>query len=112
MGKRNIKGKIYLINDSLVSHDKYSKPNRRVVAINNNKNQVHIVKIKSMYDKNGNKRIHLIPIERYSFINKESGIDPKVYKKNRWGKPIKASKMYDINARLNKWDLKKISHLK
>ena len=99
--KKYIKGKVYIINDSLVSYDKFNKPNRRVVAINNDKNNMHIVKIKGLYDKNGNKRLKLIPIEKYNFLSKESGIDPKVHKKTRWGTSIRESKLYDINSRLN-----------
>lgn len=109
--KRYIKGRIYLINDSLVSRDNFSKPNRRVVAINNDVNNVHIVKIKGLYDSSGNMRSNLIPIENYSCLTKPSGIHPKVYKRNKWGKPIVEKKMTKTTSRLNKWDMKKISHL-
>ena len=66
--KRYIRGKIYLIDDKILSRDGYSKSNRRVVALNNDKNRVHIVKIKSLYDSKGNRRKNLIPIEKNSLI--------------------------------------------
>lgn len=110
--KRYIKGRIYLINDSLISRDNYKKANRRVVAVNNDKDNVHIVKIKGLYDKNGNKRKNLIPIEHYPILNKPSGIHPKVYKKTSRNKPIIEKRMWETKSRLNKWDLAKISHLR
>lgn len=110
--KRYIKGKIYVINDRLVSRDRFSKPNRRVVAINNDKNNVHIVKIKSLFKKNGERRKNLIPIENYNCLNKLSGIHPKVYRKTAHNKPILERRMRKTKARLNKWDMRKISHLR
>ena len=110
--KRYIRGKIYITNDSVFSRDNYSKSGRRVVAINNDRQNMHIVKIKGLYDDNGNLRTNLIPIEHYSVLDKKSGIDPFVHKKTRYNKPIRESKMRKTNVRLNKWDMKKISHLK
>lgn len=106
--KRYIKGNIYTINDSLVSRDNYSKANRRVVAVNNDKNNVHIMKIKSLYDKNGNERKNLIPIENYNCLTKKSGIEKKVHTKTSRNKPIVESLMKKTKSRLNKWDMEKI----
>jgi hypothetical protein len=49
--KRYIKGRIYIIDDGLVSHDGFRKKNRRVVALNNDKKEVHIAKIKGLRKK-------------------------------------------------------------
>jgi hypothetical protein len=54
----------------------------------------------------------LIPIENYNVLSKPSGVYPYVYKKTARGHPIEASKMQKTRSRLNKWDMKKISHLK
>ena len=110
--KRYLNGKIYITNDSVFSRDGYSKPGRRVIAINNDRENMHIVKIKGLYDDKGVFRKHLIPIERYSVLDKKSGIDPYVYIKTKWNTPIKECKMRKTNVRLNKWDMKKIDHLK
>lgn len=110
--KKYIKGKIYITNDSVFSRDHYSKSGRRVVAINNDKEKMHVVKIKGLYDGNGVLRKNLIPIEKYSVLNKKSGIDPFVHKKTKYNKSIREDKMIKTNVRLNKWDMKKISHLK
>ena len=110
--KRYIRGKIYLIDDKILSRDGYSKSNRRVVALNNDRNRVHIVKIKSFYDSKGNRRKNLIPIEKNSLIKKPSGVYTYVYRKTKWNTPIKESKLGKTNVRLNRWDMKKISHLK
>ena len=69
--KKYIRGKIYITNDSLFSRDGYKKSNRRVVAVNNNKKRMHVVKIKGLYDKNGKRRKNLIPIENYEGLTKE-----------------------------------------
>ena len=110
--KRYPKGRIYIADDKIFSRDNYSKQGRRVVAVNNNKNALHVVKIKGLYDDQGNKRKNLIPIENYNVLTKPSGIDPYVYKKTKYYKPIKEKKLIKTNARLNKWDLRKIAHLK
>ena len=110
--KRYPKGRIYIADDKIFSRDNYSKQGRRVVAVNNNKNALHVVKIKGLYDNQGNKRKNLVPIEHYNVLTKPSGIDPYVYKKTKYYKPIKEKKLIKTNARLNKWDLKKILHLK
>lgn len=110
--KKYIKGKIYITNDSAFSRDNYNKPGRRVVALNNDKENMHVVKIKGLYDDKGNLRKNLIPIENYNVLDKKSGVDPYVYTKTKWHTPIKENKMKKTDARLNKWDMKKISHLK
>lgn len=110
--KKKLRGNIYIINDSLVSNDNYSKANRRVVAVNNNPNKLHIVKIKSLYDKNGNRRNNLIPIGRYKCLTKKSGIHPKVYKKTRFTTNIKESKLYKTNNKLRLLDRYKIRKIK
>ncbi len=110
--KRYIKGRVYLIDDKVLSLDGYSKRDRRVVALNNDKNKMHVAKIKSLYDSNGNKRSKLIPIEKYPAIRKPSGVYTYVYKKTKWNTPIKERKLVKTNTRLNKWDMKKISKLR
>ena len=110
--KRYIKGRVYLVDDKLLSRDGYSKQNRRVVALNNNKSQVKLAKIKSLYDANGNRRKNLIPIEKYPNIQKPSGVYTYVYRKTKWNTPIKEKKLVKTNVRLNKWDMNKIKHLK
>ena len=87
--KRYIKGRVYLIDDKVLSKDNYSKSNRRVVALNNDKSRVKLVKIKSLYDSQGNKRKNLIPIEKYPIIQKPSGVYTYVYRKTKWNTPIK-----------------------
>ena len=110
--KRYIKGRVYIINDSLFSPDGYSKSGRRVVAVNNDRNNMHVVKVKKLVDDKGKARKNMIPIEKYSVIRKSSGVYPYVYKKTAAGDSIRADKRKKTNVRLNKWDMKKISHLK
>ena len=110
--KRYIRGKVYITNDKVFSRDHYGKTGRRVVAVNNDRQNMHVVKIKGLYDANGNRRKNLIPIEHYSFLSKPSGIDPFVHKKTIYNTSIRESKMRSTNVRLNKWDMKKIKHLK
>lgn len=110
--RRYMRGKIYITNDSLFSRDGYKKKNRRVVAVNNDKNHMHVVKIKGLYDGNGKRRKNLIPIEHYEGLTKLSGIHPFVHKKTKRNTPIKESKLRKTNVRLNKWDMKKIDNLK
>ena len=105
--KRYIRGRVYLINDSLLV--KNTKNNRRIVALNNNKNEMHVRRITSLYDKNGNRKKNVIPIERYPDIPKPSGIENKTFRKTLKGKPIKEKYLRKTNTRLNKWDMRKIS---
>lgn len=51
-------------------------------------------------------------VKRINVLYKPSGIDPFVHKVTRHYKPIKETKLIKTKARLNKWDMKKISHLK
>ena len=110
--RRYLRGKIFITNDSVFSQDNYRKGGRRVVALNNDENRLHVVKIKGLYDDKGNRRDYLIPIEHYEGFTKVSGVDPYVHKKTKWRSDIKARKMVATNVRLNKWDLAKIKHLK
>lgn len=104
--KRYIKGRVYLINDHLLV--KNSKSNRRIVAMNNDKENMAVRRISSLYDKNGNKKDRLIPIEKYADIPKYSGVENKTFHKTLRNKPIKEKYLKKTNTRLNKWDMKKI----
>ena len=103
--KRYIKGRVYITNDHLLV--KHSKSNRRVVALNNDRNNMHVRRITSLYDSNG-KRKDVIPIEKYPDISKPSGIEKKTFRKTLRGKPIQESHLKKTNTRLNKWDIKKM----
>lgn len=97
--KRYIQGKVYKLNDHALV--KYSKSNRRVVVLNNNKNNMEVRRIMSLYDKKGNKR-NLIPIEKYPDINKFSGIEKRTFRKTVSGKPIQERYLIKTKTRLNK----------
>ena len=84
--KRYIRGRVYLINDSLLV--KNTKANRRIVVINNDKNNMHVKRITSLYDKDGNIKKNVIPIERYPDLPKPSGVENKTFRKTIKGKPI------------------------
>ena len=103
--KKYIKGRVYTINDHLLV--KHSKSNRRVVALNNDRNNMHVRRITSLYDSNG-KRKDVIPIERYPDIPKPSGIEKKTFRKTLRGKSIQESYLKKTNTRLNKWDIRKM----
>lgn len=62
-----------------------------------------------LYDKNGNRKKNVIPIERYVDIPKPSGIENKTFRKTLKGKPIKEIYLFKTNTRLNKWDFARIS---
>ena len=83
--KRYIRGKVYLINDSLLV--KNTKNNRRIVAINDDVNNMHVKRITSLYNKNGKKK-DVIPIEKYPDLPKYSGVEKKTFRKTLKGKPI------------------------
>ena len=110
--KKKLRGNIYLINDALVSDDGYNKANRRVVAINNNPYNLRIIKIKGLYDKNGNRRKKLIPIGKYKCLTKKSGISPRVYKNTSKGQRINERKLKKTNCRLRLIDRFKIRKIK
>lgn len=103
--KRYIRGRVYLINDHVLV--KNSKSNRRIVALNNNPNEMHVRRITSLYDKNGRKK-DVIPIEKYADIRKSSGVEKKTFRKTLKNKPIQEKYLRKTKTRLNKWDMKKI----
>lgn len=109
--KKKLRSNIYIINDSLVSRDRYSKPNRRAVAVNNDPEKMKIVKIKSLYNDKGVKRKGLIPIDIYPCLYKRSGIDKRIYYETNKNKPIKEAKMKKTRCKLNKRDMKKIKNI-
>ena len=104
--KRYIKGKVYFTNDSLLVKGINKK--RRVVAMNNDKENMAVRRISSLYDKNGKKKERLIPIEKYSDIPKASGVEDKTFRKTVNGKPIKEKYLGKTKTRLNKWDMVRI----
>ena len=103
--KKYIRGKVYIVNDHLLV--KNSKSNRRIVALNNDKDEMHVRRITSLYDKSG-KRKDVIPIEKYPDISKASGVEKKTFRKTLRGKPIQEKYLKKTNTRLNKWDMQKI----
>ncbi len=103
--KKYIRGNVYLINDHLLV--KNSKSNRRIVALNNDKNRMDVRRITSLYDKNG-KRKDVIPIEKYPDIPKPSGVEKKTFRRTLRGKPIQEKYLKKTKTRLNKWDMRKI----
>ena len=105
MGRRKkyIKGRVYKLNDHVLV--KYSKSDRRVVALNNDKNAMHVRRITSLYDKNG-RRKNVIPIEKYPDISKHSGIEKRTFRSTVSGKPIQEKFLKKTKTRLNKWDRK------
>lgn len=94
-----------MVNDHVLVN--YSKSDRRVVSLNNNKDKMELRRIFSLYDKNGKKR-DLIPIEKYPDIPKASGIEKRTFRKTLSGKPIKEKFLRKTKTRLNKWDRKKM----
>lgn len=104
--KKYIKGKVYITNDSVLV--KGSSKKRRVVALNNDKNNMAVRRISSLYDKDGNRKDRLIPIEKYPDIPKVSGVEYKTFHKTLSGKPIQEKYLYKTKTRLNKWDMKKV----
>ncbi len=104
--KRYIKGRVYITDDKILVGGKGKK--RRVVSMGNDKNNMAVRRISSLYDKNGKKKEHLIPIEKYPDIPKPSGVEIKTFRKTVSGKPIKEKYLSKTNTRLNKWDMKKI----
>ena len=105
--KRYIKGKVYITNDSVLVGGKGKK--RRVVSMGNDKENMAVRRISSLYDKNGKLRVNLIPIEKYPDIPKASGVEPKTFRKTLSGKPIKERYLRKTKTRLNKWDMKRVS---
>jgi len=103
--KRYIKGRVYLINDCLIV--KHNKANSRVVAVNNDKNNVHIRRI-TKYQNGGLNARKGIVIEIYSDIPVLSVVESKTFRKTLKGKNIEEKRMRKTKTRLNKWDMNKI----
>ena len=102
--KRYIKGRVYYTNDSILVNVKPKK--RRVVAINNNPNMVHVKRI--LTANKGRNSIRGKPIEKYPDIPKQSVVENRTFRKTRSGKPIKASNMRKSATRFNKWTERKL----
>lgn len=105
--KRYIRGRVYITNDKYLVGGRGKK--RRVVSMGNDRNNMEVRRISSLYDKNGNKKQRLIPIEKYPDIPIASGVEVKTFRKTIKGKPIKESHMEKTKTRLNKWDMKRIT---
>ena len=103
--KRYIQGRVYIINDQLIV--KHFKPNRRVVVLNNDKNNVHIKRVTKISNGGRNARKG-ISIEKYPDIPLPSVVQDKVFRKTLRVKPILEKYMKRTKTRLNKWDMKKI----
>ena len=98
--KRYIKGRVYYTNDAILVKSNPKK--RRVVAINNDRDEVHIRRILSA-NKGRNSR-NGIPIETYPDIPKQSVLENRVIRRAINKEPIKVNKMRASKTRLNKWD--------
>lgn len=105
--KRHIIGRVYITNDNILVGGRGKK--RRVVSMGNDKNNMAVRRISSLYDKNGRKKVNLIPIEKYPDIPKASGVEVKTFRKTVKGKPIQEKYLNKTRTRLNKWDMKRIS---
>ena len=105
--KRHIRGKVYITNDKILVGGIGKK--RRVVSMGYDRNNMSVRRISSLYDKNGNKKKNLIPIEKYSDIPKASGVERKTFRKTINGKRIQEKFLKKTNTRLNKWDMERIS---
>lgn len=105
--KRYIKGKVYITNDKVLVGGRGKK--RRVVSMGNDKNNMAVRRISSLYDKDGKIKQNLIPIEKYPDILKDSGVEVKTFRKTVSGKPIQEKHLGKTKTRLNKWDMKRIT---
>ena len=85
--KRYIRGRVYITNDSLLVRGGMKK--RRVVAMNNDKENMAVRRISSLYNADGIKKKRLIPIEKYPDIPKVSGVENKTFRSSFRGDPIK-----------------------
>lgn len=104
--KRYLRGKVYFTTDKLLVGGK--NKTRRVVSMGNDKNNMEVRRIFSLYDKNGNKRERLIPIEKYPNIPKASGVENRTFRKTVNGKPIQEKFLGKTNTRLNNFDMQRI----
>lgn len=105
--KKYIKGKVYMTNDKVLVGGRGKS--RRVVSMGNDKDNMAVRRISSLYDKDGNKKQNLIPIEKYPDIPKASGVEVKTFRKTVSGKPIKEKYLGKTKTRLNKWDIARIT---
>ena len=104
--KKYIRGRVYFTTDKLLVGGK--NKTRRVVSMGNDKDNMEVRRIFSLYDKNGKKRERLIPIEKYSDIPKESGVENKTFRKTVNGKSIQEKFLGKTKTRLNKFDMQRI----
>ncbi|MBE6695320.1 MAG: hypothetical protein E7587_02595 [Ruminococcaceae bacterium] len=94
-----------MVNDHLLV--KHSKNNRRVVALNKDRNNMEVRRITSRHYADGRIK-DVIPIEKYPDIRGVSGVEKKTFRKTLRGKPIQEKFLKKTNTRLNKWDMQKI----
>ena len=104
--KKYIKGKIYTTNDKVLVGGNGKK--RRLVSMGNDKDNMAVRRVLSLYDKDGKKKERLIPIEKYPDIPKDSGVEDKTFRKTKSGQPIQEKYLGKTNTRLNKWDMERI----
>ena len=105
--KRHIRGNVYITNDKILVGGRGKK--RRVVSMGNDKDNMAVRRISTLYDNNGNRKQGLIPIEKYSDIPKPSGVEVKTFRKTINNKPIEEKYLIKTSTRLNKWDMTRIS---
>lgn len=108
--KRYITNKVYITDDKVLVGGKGKK--RYVVSMGNDKNNMAVRRISSLYDEKGKKKEKLIPIERYPDLHKPSGVEEKTFRETISGKPINEKYMRKTNTRLNKWDAERIRKFK
>lgn len=104
--KRYITNKVYITDDKVLVGGKGKK--RYVVSMGNDKNNMAVRRISSLYDEKGKKKEKLIPIERYPDLHKPSGVENKTFRKTINGKPINEKGLRKTKTRLNKWDAERI----
>ena len=105
--KRYIRGKVYITSDKILVGGRDKK--RRVISMGNDKQNMSVRRVSSLYDKNGKLKTGLVSIERYPDIPKASGVEIKTFRKTINGKPIQEKYLTKTKTRLNKWDMKKIT---
>lgn len=81
---------------------------RRIVVMNNDKDNMAVRRISSLYDKSGKKKERLVAIEKYPDIPKPSGVENKTFRSTKTGKPIQERFLGKTKTRLNKFDMSKI----